>query len=49
MRTHRWSSRTVAGMVGVAASALILSGCGGRQDQAQDDGAGVESCKASAG
>jgi len=49
MRTHTWSSRTVAGMVAVATSALILSGCGGRQDQAQDDGAGAESCTASAG
>ena len=49
MRTHPWSSRTVAGMVGVAASALILSGCGGRQDQAKDDGAGADSCTASAG
>lgn len=48
MRTHTWSSRTVAGMVGVAASALILSGCGGRQDQAQD-GTAADSCKASAG
>ncbi len=49
MRTHTWSSRTVAGIVGAAASALILSGCGGRQDQAQDDGAGADSCTASAG
>jgi uncharacterized protein len=49
MSTHTWSSRAVRGLVGVAASALILSGCGGRQDQAQDDGAGADSCKASAG
>ena len=49
MRTHTWSSRTVAGIVGAAASALILSGCGGRQDQAQNDGAGADSCTTSAG
>ena len=49
MKTHTWSSRTARGMVGVAASALILSGCGGRQDQAEDDGAGAASCEATAG
>ncbi len=49
MRTHTWSSRTARGLVGVAATALILSGCGGRQDQAQDDGSGAASCKETAG
>ena len=49
MSTPTWSSRTARGVVGVAAAALILSGCGGRQDQAQDDGSGAASCEASAG
>ncbi len=48
MRSSTWSAHTVRGMVVVAASALILSGCGGRQDQAQDAG-DAGSCKASPG